>query len=274
MKKQMLCIASHYLNEREFEASVRGNNVSTVIDKLIRLAAKNTDMYAGDISYVISRLDSDIEKKRSRVVLLGFCDDGVTNYDISDVVDCSCSALPQSNTLRMPACFADKKYEPLATRFQCWMLETYEADERKTYLRRVDVSFKDVSEDANKEESTKDAVKAILAEDSIKVGATVYTVARSLTMNTYGCAVESNVKNALTVLECIVTDIRFSMGENGTDVLLTLNTTEQISGVANVAYCRTLKDVAVGECFLFCDAAMREKAKRLNALNTEVRNDG
>lgn len=134
---------------------------------------------------------------------------------------------------------------------------------------------KDVSEGANKEESNKDAVKAILAEDSIKVGATVYTVARSLTMNMYGRVVEMyNAKNALTVLECIVTDIRFSMGENGTDVLLTLNTTEQISGVANVAYCRTLKDVAVGECFLFCDAAMREKEKRLNALNTEVRNDG
>lgn len=61
--------------------SVEGPNVSTIIDKLIRLAAKNTEYYASDIVYEICRLKDAVREEREMDVYIGFRDGGVSSYE-------------------------------------------------------------------------------------------------------------------------------------------------------------------------------------------------
>ena len=66
--------------------SVEGANVSTIIDKLIRLAAKNTEYYASDIIYEIGRLKHAIKEEKEMDMYLGFRDGGVSSHDSADHV--------------------------------------------------------------------------------------------------------------------------------------------------------------------------------------------
>ena len=66
--------------------STSGNNVSSIVDKLIRLAAKNTEHYASDIVYYINAFMECVEEHRAYAKYLGFRDGGVNLYDSVDWV--------------------------------------------------------------------------------------------------------------------------------------------------------------------------------------------
>lgn len=146
--KKMLSITSHFYGAREFEVAVSGNNVSKINDKLIRLAAKLTERFAGDIVYFIQRLENDISSGVNRTVILAFREDGVYSYDISDVVDFQMHQLPQSSTLQIPETLKNINGVPAPGTIQYWLLETY-ADNvgRKTCLRRIDPKIKNCEEE-------------------------------------------------------------------------------------------------------------------------------
>lgn len=56
-------------------------NVSSIIDKLIRLAAKITESYAGDIVYDINAFEQFIEKAYPHDKILFFRESGVASYN-------------------------------------------------------------------------------------------------------------------------------------------------------------------------------------------------
>ena len=62
--------------------STSGHNVSSIVDKLIRLAAKN----ASDIVYYINAFMECVEENRTYAKYLGFRDGGVNLYDSVDWV--------------------------------------------------------------------------------------------------------------------------------------------------------------------------------------------
>ena len=55
-------------------------NISSITDKLIRLAAKITEHYAGDIIYDIEALECAVEGKQDYDKILFFREDGVSTY--------------------------------------------------------------------------------------------------------------------------------------------------------------------------------------------------
>lgn len=59
-------------------------NVSSIIDRLIRIAAKITENYASDIVYNINDLDKAANNHKSMDVVLRFREDGVTTYKVVD----------------------------------------------------------------------------------------------------------------------------------------------------------------------------------------------
>ena len=67
--------------------SVEGKNISNVIDKLIRLAAKNTEYYASDIIYEINALMDAVHNNRRWESYIGFRDGGVSSYASADDVN-------------------------------------------------------------------------------------------------------------------------------------------------------------------------------------------
>jgi len=78
-----------FINHSMFDnwtVSVEGQNISTVIDKLIRLAAKNTEYYASDIIYTINALQDAVNNKVPYERYLGFRDGGVSTHEKSDDV--------------------------------------------------------------------------------------------------------------------------------------------------------------------------------------------
>lgn len=65
---------------------VTGDNVSSIIDKLIRLAAKNTEYFASDIVYTINALQDAVDSKVPYERYLGFRDGGVSARKSEDEV--------------------------------------------------------------------------------------------------------------------------------------------------------------------------------------------
>lgn len=57
-----------------------GDNVSSIIDKLIRLAAKNTEYFASDIVYTIEHLNAKVANFDPYTAYLGFRDGGVSEF--------------------------------------------------------------------------------------------------------------------------------------------------------------------------------------------------
>lgn len=68
-------ITNHYL--RDDGTVTRTENISTVVDKMIRLAAKLTERFASDIDYDIEYLKSAVKEKKPLDYLLCFREDGV-----------------------------------------------------------------------------------------------------------------------------------------------------------------------------------------------------
>lgn len=66
-----------------------GNN-STIKDKLIRLAAKITESYAGDICYIIQHIDEKIKNKCEFTLILNFRECGVDSFALPIYLDNRC----------------------------------------------------------------------------------------------------------------------------------------------------------------------------------------
>jgi hypothetical protein len=59
-------------------------NTSTIIDRLIRLAAKLTESFASDIIYDIEDFKSAVEKGDNYNKLLAFDEQSIWSYDVTD----------------------------------------------------------------------------------------------------------------------------------------------------------------------------------------------
>ena len=76
--------------------TVEGDNVSSIIDKLIRLAAKNTEYFASDIVYTINSLNDHVDHFEPYIAYLGFRDGGVNEYkDSCDISPCNIGEIIQ-----------------------------------------------------------------------------------------------------------------------------------------------------------------------------------
>ena len=69
-----------YSDNRQHRIVARGDNVSDVIDRMIRVTAKVTEHYASDIVYTINDLLAAIDNKTDLAVVLNFRECGVTTY--------------------------------------------------------------------------------------------------------------------------------------------------------------------------------------------------
>lgn len=73
-----------------------GPNVSTIIDKLIRLAAKNTEYFASDICFTIEKLQHKVGHEEKYVAYLAFRDGGVSEFpNVETVNQCSIGEVVQ-----------------------------------------------------------------------------------------------------------------------------------------------------------------------------------
>lgn len=100
------------------------DNISDVIDKMIRLVAKLTERWASDIVYDIESLKKAVENEEHFDRILFFRENGVTAWETSEL--------------------DDKAYNAILINFtpiQTWRL-THNPDIMLTKLERVDI-FKD-----------------------------------------------------------------------------------------------------------------------------------
>lgn len=98
------------------------DNISTVIDKLIRITAKLTEYYASDIIYDIDSLKRAVENGKPHDMLLFFRECGVTTRDTTE--------------------FDEGMLDVLLLNFtpiQIWRL-THDPVEMETKLIRVDIN--------------------------------------------------------------------------------------------------------------------------------------
>lgn len=79
---------SAYKNPRFYLESIGGNH-STIFDRLIRLTAKLTESYAGDIYYDLSEIEKLIERSQPFDRILYFREDGVSSYWRETVEECT-----------------------------------------------------------------------------------------------------------------------------------------------------------------------------------------
>ena len=112
-----------YSDNQQHRIRVRGDNVSSVIDKMIRLAAKTTEHYASDIVFWCNRLCDAIKAHDTVTCILNFREDGVDLYEQA--------RLENPDTLRAI----------LSGGIQQWMLTVdWEDDIPVTELLRVRIS--------------------------------------------------------------------------------------------------------------------------------------
>lgn len=65
------------METKRYTVETEINNVASIVDAMIRVTAKLTDMYAGDIFYPIKQLYEAINKKASYCILLAFYESGI-----------------------------------------------------------------------------------------------------------------------------------------------------------------------------------------------------
>ena len=66
-----------------------GGNYSTIFDRLIRLTAKLTENYAGDIYYELGEIEKFIERSKPFDRIIAFREDGVNSYRRETVEECA-----------------------------------------------------------------------------------------------------------------------------------------------------------------------------------------
>lgn len=79
---------STYKDSRFYLESI-GENYSTIFDRLIRLTAKLTEAYAGDIYYELSEIERLIERNQPFDWILCFREYGVNSYWRETVEECA-----------------------------------------------------------------------------------------------------------------------------------------------------------------------------------------
>lgn len=79
---------STYKDSRFYLESI-GENYSTIFDRLIRLTAKLTESYAGDIYYELSEIEKLIERSQPFDRIIVFREDGVNSYWRETVEECA-----------------------------------------------------------------------------------------------------------------------------------------------------------------------------------------
>ena len=118
----MIVKISDYSHNDSHTIETRSENLSSVIDKLIRITAKITEHFASDIMYDITNLNNAVKLQMLHDVLLFFRECGVTTWEISE--------------------FDEKAYDAVLTCFipiQTWRL-THNPDTMETKLVRVSLS--------------------------------------------------------------------------------------------------------------------------------------
>lgn len=116
---EIVKITSHVIYDKGTISN--SDNISAVIDKMIRLAAKLTEYYASDIVYDIENLKDAVENGKEHDVLLFFRESGVTTRETET--------------------FNAEEYSVLLFNFtpiQVWRL-THDPASMKTKLLRVNV---------------------------------------------------------------------------------------------------------------------------------------
>lgn len=76
-------------NDYRYYVQSIGGNHSTIFDRLIRLTAKLTESYAGDIYYELGEIEKLIERSQPFDQILYFREDGVNSYWRETVEECS-----------------------------------------------------------------------------------------------------------------------------------------------------------------------------------------
>lgn len=112
-----------YANDRRYRVLTHGDNVSDIIDRMVRLAAKITESYASDIIYWCDKLKEVIETHDTLTCTLNFREGGIDLYKQAQ--------MENPDTLR----------SILASGIQQWMLTVnWENDVPVTELMRVRIS--------------------------------------------------------------------------------------------------------------------------------------
>ena len=67
-------------------------NVSNIIDKLIRITAKITERFAGDIMFTLSTFEDAVDTGNPYDICLAFRENGVNEYPVREdgTVECEC----------------------------------------------------------------------------------------------------------------------------------------------------------------------------------------
>lgn len=76
---------TNYSSYDNYTVTSDTGNISNVVDKLIRLSAKLTEHYAGDIWYDIKSLCECVERRKSYHCILFFREDGISSVDYCDI---------------------------------------------------------------------------------------------------------------------------------------------------------------------------------------------
>ena len=76
-------------NDYRYYVQSIGGNYSTIFDRLIRLTAKLTENYAGDIYYELGEIEKLIERSQPFDRIIAFCEDGVNSYWRETVEECA-----------------------------------------------------------------------------------------------------------------------------------------------------------------------------------------
>lgn len=114
-----------------YKATSDTDNVSDVIDRMIRVVAKVTELYASDIVYSINNLQDAIKNKTSMCLLLGFRDGGVNSFPLrlaekgEDLGKYMLASYPDGS-MPDPTSLNSQNY------IQFWALETH-PEKRDTY---------------------------------------------------------------------------------------------------------------------------------------------
>ena len=99
-----------------YTTTAASENVSAIIDRLIRVAAKVTEHYAGDVVYDIQALQEAVQTRRPLDLVLLFRSGGVSTVK------------PEDGVVPRPG--------PLPRAIQAWRL-THNPENTETVLRRV-----------------------------------------------------------------------------------------------------------------------------------------
>lgn len=76
-------------NDYRYYVQSIGGNHSTIFDRLIRLTAKLTENYAGDIYYELGEIEKLIKRSQPFDRIIAFREDGVNSYWRETVEECA-----------------------------------------------------------------------------------------------------------------------------------------------------------------------------------------